>query len=111
MTPGGKAMFQIMGVFAEFKRAMIEERVRACEARGAFSLAGIFTADLFAASRRRFWFSKSERRYNICFPTCLDSHLFGRRAREGCVVLNKIRECFRHAEGPRDKLPLKLIHN
>jgi DNA invertase Pin-like site-specific DNA recombinase len=28
-TPGGKALFQMMGVFAEFERAMIVERVRA----------------------------------------------------------------------------------
>jgi DNA invertase Pin-like site-specific DNA recombinase len=28
-TPSGKAMFQMMGVFAEFERAMIQERVRA----------------------------------------------------------------------------------
>src|SRR5262245_39900102 len=28
-TPGGKAMFQTMGVFAEFERSMIQERVRA----------------------------------------------------------------------------------
>ena len=28
-TPAGKAMFQMMGVFAEFERAMIRERVRA----------------------------------------------------------------------------------
>ena len=27
-TPAGKAMFQMMGVFAEFERAMISERVR-----------------------------------------------------------------------------------
>jgi DNA invertase Pin-like site-specific DNA recombinase len=26
-TPGGKALFQLMGVFAEFERAMIRERV------------------------------------------------------------------------------------
>ena len=32
-TPAGKAMFQIMGVFAEFERAMIQERVRAGLAR------------------------------------------------------------------------------
>src|SRR5215213_8972802 len=32
-TPGGKAMFQMMGVFAEFERAMIQERVRAGLAR------------------------------------------------------------------------------
>ena len=32
-TPGGKAMFQMMGVFAEFERAMIAERVRAGLAR------------------------------------------------------------------------------
>ena len=25
-TPAGKAMFQMMGVFAEFERAMIQER-------------------------------------------------------------------------------------
>ena len=30
-TPAGKAMFQMMGVFAEFERAMIQERV-ACRA-------------------------------------------------------------------------------
>jgi DNA invertase Pin-like site-specific DNA recombinase len=28
-TPGGKAMFQMMGVFAEFERSLIQERVRA----------------------------------------------------------------------------------
>jgi DNA invertase Pin-like site-specific DNA recombinase len=32
-TPAGKAMFQMMGVFAEFERAMIQERVRAGFAR------------------------------------------------------------------------------
>jgi DNA invertase Pin-like site-specific DNA recombinase len=32
-TPSGKAMFQMMGVFAEFERAMIAERVRAGLAR------------------------------------------------------------------------------
>ena len=28
-TPAGKALFQMMGVFAEFERSMIQERVRA----------------------------------------------------------------------------------
>jgi DNA invertase Pin-like site-specific DNA recombinase len=32
-TPAGKAMFQMMGVFAELERAMIQERVRAGLAR------------------------------------------------------------------------------
>jgi len=32
-TPSGKAMFQMMGVFAEFERAMIHERVMAGLAR------------------------------------------------------------------------------
>ena len=32
-TPSGKAMFQMMGVFAEFERSMIQERVRAGLAR------------------------------------------------------------------------------
>ena len=32
-TPSGRAMFQMMGVFAEFERAMIAERVRAGLAR------------------------------------------------------------------------------
>jgi DNA invertase Pin-like site-specific DNA recombinase len=32
-TPGGKALFQMCGVFAEFERAMIRERVRAGLAR------------------------------------------------------------------------------
>jgi len=27
-TPGGKALFGVMGVFAEFERSMIQERVR-----------------------------------------------------------------------------------
>jgi DNA invertase Pin-like site-specific DNA recombinase len=34
-TPAGKAMFQMMGVFAEFERAMIQERVFAGLARAA----------------------------------------------------------------------------
>jgi DNA invertase Pin-like site-specific DNA recombinase len=32
-TPSGRAMFQMMGVFAEFEHAMIRERVRAGLAR------------------------------------------------------------------------------
>jgi hypothetical protein len=32
-TPAGKAMFQMMGVFAKFERAIIQERVRAGLAR------------------------------------------------------------------------------
>src|SRR6516165_8266509 len=32
-TPSGRAMFQMLGVFAEFERAMIAERVRAGLAR------------------------------------------------------------------------------
>ena len=32
-SPAGKAMFQMMGVFAEFERAMIQERVRSGLAR------------------------------------------------------------------------------
>lgn len=32
-TPAGKAMFQMMGVFAEFERAMIRDRVKAGLAR------------------------------------------------------------------------------
>jgi DNA invertase Pin-like site-specific DNA recombinase len=32
-SPAGKALFQMMGVFAEFERSMIQERVRACLAR------------------------------------------------------------------------------
>lgn len=32
-TPAGKAMFQMMGVFAEFERAMIRDRVKAGMAR------------------------------------------------------------------------------
>ncbi len=32
-TPGGKALFQMMGVFAEFERAIIQERVHAGLAR------------------------------------------------------------------------------
>jgi DNA invertase Pin-like site-specific DNA recombinase len=32
-SPAGRAMFQMMGVFAEFERAMIQERVRAGLAR------------------------------------------------------------------------------
>ena len=34
-TPAGKAMFGMMGVFAEFERAIIQERVRAGLARAA----------------------------------------------------------------------------
>jgi DNA invertase Pin-like site-specific DNA recombinase len=32
-TPAGKAMFQMMAVFAEFERSMIQERVRAAVQR------------------------------------------------------------------------------
>jgi DNA invertase Pin-like site-specific DNA recombinase len=32
-TPGGRAMFQMMGVFAEFERSILQERIRAGIAR------------------------------------------------------------------------------
>jgi DNA invertase Pin-like site-specific DNA recombinase len=32
-TPSGRAMFQMLGVFDEFERAMIRERVMACLSR------------------------------------------------------------------------------
>jgi DNA invertase Pin-like site-specific DNA recombinase len=32
-TPSGRAMFQMLGVFAEFERSMIRERVMACLSR------------------------------------------------------------------------------
>ena len=32
-TPAGKAMFGMLGIFAEYERAMIQERIRACLAR------------------------------------------------------------------------------
>lgn len=34
-TPGGRAMFQLLGVFAEFERALIQERVKSGMARAA----------------------------------------------------------------------------
>src|SRR5262249_50031707 len=46
-TPSGRAMFQMMGVFAEFERAMIRERVMAGLARarqGGTHLGPKFTA-------------------------------------------------------------------
>ena len=49
-TPAGKAMFQMMGVFAEFERAMIAERVRAGMAGAATPLGGHV---LMGRSRRR----------------------------------------------------------
>jgi hypothetical protein len=33
LTPGGKSLFQMCGVFAEFERAMIQERIKAGLAR------------------------------------------------------------------------------
>ena len=46
-TPAGKAMFQMMGVFVEFERAMIRERVNAGIARA--------TADSAASAGPRRW--------------------------------------------------------
>jgi DNA invertase Pin-like site-specific DNA recombinase len=39
-TPAGRAMFQLLGVFAEFERSLIAERVRAGMARGGRSAGG-----------------------------------------------------------------------
>jgi DNA invertase Pin-like site-specific DNA recombinase len=38
--PAGKALFQMMGVFAEFERSMIQERVRAGLARARLRVSG-----------------------------------------------------------------------
>jgi DNA invertase Pin-like site-specific DNA recombinase len=45
-TPAGKSMFQMMGVFAEFERAMIRERVNAGleRARAQGKISGEFEA-------------------------------------------------------------------
>ena len=50
-TPGGKAMFQMMGVFAEFERSIIQERVRAGLRRATFTTRG--TADGLAGDGRK----------------------------------------------------------
>jgi DNA invertase Pin-like site-specific DNA recombinase len=60
-TPAGKALFQMMGVFAEFERAMIQERVRAGLRRardegrqlGRPKIAGDVEAAIQAALRRK----------------------------------------------------------
>ena len=51
-TPAGKAMFQMMGVFAEFERAMIAERVRAGLARA-------------RSEGKRLWRNESERLWRL----------------------------------------------
>jgi DNA invertase Pin-like site-specific DNA recombinase len=51
-TPAGKAMFQMMGVFAEFERAIIQERVRAGLARA-------------RSEGKRTWKSGSERFWRL----------------------------------------------
>jgi DNA invertase Pin-like site-specific DNA recombinase len=54
-TPAGKALFQMMGVFAEFERSMIQERVRAglkrAKAQGKRLGRPMVTADKDAAVR------------------------------------------------------------
>jgi DNA invertase Pin-like site-specific DNA recombinase len=54
-TPAGKAMFQMLGVFAEFERSIIQERVRAglARARGEGKTLGRpkIAADIEAAIR------------------------------------------------------------
>src|SRR5262245_1430418 len=60
-TPAGKAMFQMMGTFAEFERAMIQERVRAglrrakdeCKQLGRPKIDGKVEAAIKAALRRK----------------------------------------------------------
>jgi DNA invertase Pin-like site-specific DNA recombinase len=56
-TPAGKAMFQMMGVFAEFERSMIVERVRAGVARARAS--GTKSGKAFGRPRTP-WTWKSE---------------------------------------------------
>jgi DNA invertase Pin-like site-specific DNA recombinase len=55
-TPAGRAMFQMMGVFAEFERAMIRERVISTPALAskASGLAGDGSRILTRARLRRF---------------------------------------------------------
>ena len=50
-TPAGKAMFQMMAVFAEFERAMIQERVKAGLAR-AKAKGAVFGRPRVAARKR-----------------------------------------------------------
>ena len=54
-TPAGKAMFQMMGVFAEFEGSIIQERVRAGLARATDEESSL------AALRGPTWKSKSWR--------------------------------------------------
>src|SRR6201993_4367504 len=62
-TPAGKAMFQMMGVFAEFERAMIQERVRAglARARGEGKRLGRPQIDLKTEGRIRAALAKGDR--------------------------------------------------
>jgi DNA invertase Pin-like site-specific DNA recombinase len=55
-TPAGKAMFQMLGVFAEFERSIIQERVRAGLQR-----ASVKVNDLVGRQSRPNWLSESGR--------------------------------------------------
>jgi hypothetical protein len=52
MTPAGKAMFQMMGVFAEFQRSMIRERVNALRPKASTAVAPSSILSWMSASGR-----------------------------------------------------------
>jgi len=78
-TPGGKAMFQMMGVFAEFERAMIAERVRAGLRRakdegktlGRPRIAANVEQRILRCGNVRFW-GKADITSSVCLSACGD---------------------------------------
>jgi len=59
-TPAGKAMFQMMGVFAEFERSMIQERVKAGLQRAKASDKVLGRPTIDASKRERILALRSE---------------------------------------------------
>ena len=80
-TPSGRAMFQMMGVFAEFERAMIAERVRAGLARARANGTRAWVGHAFRQKRKRPFAGRAE--------------AFGRSQCSLELVSGRLRDCGR----------------
>jgi DNA invertase Pin-like site-specific DNA recombinase len=75
-TPAGKALFQMMGVFAEFERAMIVERTKAGMARARAAGARIGRPVLDMQTRRKIAerAANGDSAYRIALDLGIDRH-------------------------------------
>jgi len=113
-TPAGKALFQMMGVFAEFERSMIQERVRAGLRRakddgkklGRPRIAPQLEERIVAALKAGETIRGVAEKFDVIPARCRESNTLSSSPREASIGAKPRPALKRHKGGPPSPMPL-----